>query len=109
MTVYVDKLPSNASWGRWAGGAHMLGTNLEELHAFAHTLGLRRSWFQGDATFAHYDLTPAKRAGAVARGAVEIEAGELPDDVLMRCPDGSYESRGARMARRALLRDSDAG
>lgn len=100
MTVYVDRLPDDTSWGRWANGAHMLGTDLPELHAFAHRLGLRRSWFQGQTSFAHYDLTPGKRAAALAAGAIEVEMGEIPDDVLMRCEDGSYESRAARLARR---------
>lgn len=99
MTVYVDRLPDNASWGRWRNGAHMLGTDLDELHAFAARVGLRRAWFQSEATFAHYDLTASKRSLAVAAGAVETETGAIPDDVLMRCPDGTYETRAARRAR----------
>lgn len=99
MTVYVDKLPARG-WGKWNGGAHMLGSDLDELHAMAQRIGLKRSWFQGDTTFAHYDLTATKRAAAVAAGAVEIDSGELPDDCLMRCRDGSYEPRRERMARR---------
>lgn len=39
-----------------------------ELHAFAASIGLRRSWFQKN----HYDLTPSRRALAVARGAKEV-------------------------------------
>lgn len=98
MTVYVDKLPSSG-WGRWNGGAHMLATDLDELHAMADRIGLRRSWFQGDATHAHYDLTASKRALAVAAGAVEIGFAEIPDDVLVRCKDGTYETRAVRRAR----------
>lgn len=102
MTVYVDTLPDNASWGKWRAGAHMLGTDIDELHAFAARLGLRRSWFQGSSTYPHYDLTASKRAQAVGDGAVEIEAGEIPEDVLMLVRDaGTYETRAARMARRA--------
>ena len=97
MTVYVDQLPEG--WGRWSGGAHMLTSNLDELHAMARQIGLRRLWFQ-DKTFPHYDLTKGKRTQALALGAVPIELGEHPDDVLMRCPDGSYERRSERMARR---------
>lgn len=80
----------------------MLGTDLNELHTMAEHIGLRRSWFQGQSTFAHYDLTAPKRALAVAAGAVEIGLGEIPDDVLMRCEDGTHEPRHERMARRAL-------
>jgi hypothetical protein len=78
----------------------MLGTDLEELHEVARKIGLRRGWFQGDSTFAHYDLTRNKRTQAIALGAVQIEATEIPDDVLMRNDDGTYEQRHERMARR---------
>lgn len=49
--------------------------DIEELHAFAAKLGLKRSYFQ-DARrwqFKHYDLTENKRAMAVRLGAVEID------------------------------------
>lgn len=101
MTIYVDQFPATG-WGRWGGGGHMLGTDLDELHAMAAGIGLKREWFQGDKTFAHYDVMRGKRAKAVALGAVEIEFGELPDDVLMRRKDGTYERRSDRMARRAV-------
>jgi len=99
VTVYVDQLPSSG-WGRWNGGAHMLGTDLEELHAMARKIGLRRAWFQGDSTFAHYDLTKSKRALAVAAGAVEIDATEIPDDVLMQDDHGGHAQRSTLIARR---------
>lgn len=98
MTVYVDKFPPG--WGKWTGGGHMLASDLDELHAMADRIGLRREWFQGHTTFAHYDVQRGKRALAVAAGAVEIGMGEIPDDVLVRCPDGTYETRSARRARR---------
>src|ERR1700748_1349781 len=47
--------------------------SFEELHAFAATLGIPRSRFQGD----HYDLPPWGRERAVALGAVEVSTGEL--------------------------------
>lgn len=101
MTVYVDELPPSG-WGRWNGGAHMLGTDLAELHRFAAALHLRRSWFQDEGTFPHYDLTASKRRLAVAAGAVEIDATELPDDVLQRDPDNEgWVQRRVLMARRA--------
>jgi hypothetical protein len=103
LRVYVDLLPSSG-WGRWNGGGHMLANDLDALHAMADRLGLKRTWFQGDKTFAHYDLTASKRKLAVAAGAVEIGLGELPDDVLMRCEDGSYERRCDRIARRDASR-----
>lgn len=96
--IYVDEFP--AGWGRWTGGGHMLCTDIDELHAMARAIGLRREWFQ-DKTFPHYDVMRSKRAQALARGAVPIEFAELPDDILMRCKDGTYEPRHVRLARRA--------
>lgn len=104
MTVYVDKLPNG--WGKWSGGAHMLASDLDELHAMAGRIGLRRSWFQGDKTFAHYDLTASKRALALAAGAVAIGLGEIPADVLVRNDDGTYETRAVRHARRTACRSA---
>jgi Protein of unknown function (DUF4031) len=97
MTVYVDKLPDG--WGKWSGGAHMLATDLNELHGMARQIGLRTRWFQDKGTFPHYDLTPRKRMLALTAGAVEIETGEIPGDVLVKCSDGSYETRAERRRR----------
>lgn len=94
MTVYVDEFPYG--WGKWTGGGHMLGTDIDELHTMASDIGLRRAWFQAKSSFAHYDLTASKRALAVRLGAVEIEIGEIPGDVLMLCKDGSYEKYSER-------------
>ena len=66
---------------------------LEELHAFAARLGLRRRWFQRD----HYDLPPHGRRAAVALGAEEVATGEL-----LRRMTGP---RGDRARRRALAPD----
>lgn len=103
--VYVDQFPGTG-WGKWNGGGHMLANDLDALHAMAAKIGLRRSWFQGNSTFAHYDLTASKCRLALAAGAVEIGLGEMPDDVLMRCKDGSYEPRHERMARREAARNA---
>lgn len=82
MAVYVDdlidygalararKLPNT----RWC---HLLADDREELHAFATRIGLRRSWFQDHGPHWHYDLTPGKRAQAVAAGATEISHAQL--------------------------------
>ena len=66
--------------------------SFEELHAFAASLGIPRSRFQGD----HYDLTPWIRARAAALGAEQVTTGEL----LVR----RAGPRGDRARRRALRR-----
>jgi predicted kinase len=92
MAILVDELreyPDVAlpftSWCHMATDGE-----LEELHAFAARLGLRRGWFQHD----HYDLPPHGRAAAVALGAEEVSTGEL----LSRMAG----PRGDRARRRAL-------
>lgn len=80
MTIYVDDLiaygQKATSGGRYFGtgkeSCHMLcDGDLEELHRFAESIGLRRAWFQNKST-PHYDLTPNKRAAAVRAGAKEV-------------------------------------
>lgn len=77
MAVYVDEVM------RWptkircfkAGSCHLTADTVEELHAFAKRLGLRREWFQPKSS-PHYDLTPGKRVRAVALGAEFVPAKE---------------------------------
>lgn len=72
MGVYVDA-PIWEHRGRlWC---HLTADTAEELHAFAATLGIRRSRFQskpGRSWVDHYDIAEPKRRQAVALGAVEI-------------------------------------
>ena len=78
MSVMVDELQAwgHAKYRCFKGGsAHLTADTLEELHAFADRLGLRRAWFQPRSS-PHYDLSPAKRAKALAFGAVFVSARE---------------------------------
>jgi hypothetical protein len=50
-----------------SGWCHMVSDRyVEELHAFASEIGLRREWFQGGPR-PHYDLRPSKRRLAMSR------------------------------------------
>lgn len=98
MTVYVDRFIGPFDRGKWTGGGHLLTSDLDELHRLAARIGLRRSWFQ-DKTFPHYDLTRNKRLNALHNGAVAIEPGEFPPDLLVRGPDGHHEAYAQRTAR----------
>lgn len=72
MSVYVDDAFSG-DWGRWTGGGHMQADSLDELHAFAVSIGLRRAWFQtrpGRPDRDHYDLTRSRRDAAIFAGAI---------------------------------------
>jgi len=80
MTIYVDnafiKAKVKQHDSRWC---HMLSDQQdpEELHLFAESIGLKRSYFQPAKNHnwwhQHYDLTEGKRKQAVAKGAVEID------------------------------------
>jgi hypothetical protein len=50
----------------------MWADDVDELHAEAKKLGLRRSWFQQPpkASWEHYDISLSIKARAMARGAV---------------------------------------
>jgi hypothetical protein len=71
MTIYFDFM------------GHMISdTSIEELHAFAKGLGLRRDWFQNKGNdkswIPHYDLTtPSARRRAKVAGATQIDPLEL--------------------------------
>ncbi len=77
MTVYVDEL-QEYGWvlrGRKTPSCHMFTDTLdiEELHRVAAVIGMQRRWFQDKPAAPHYDLTPARRAAAIAAGAVPVD------------------------------------
>ena len=57
------------------GSCHLTGP-LPRLHDFAAALGMKRAWFQDHPSAPHYDLTPKRRAKAIALGAIEVPARE---------------------------------
>lgn len=52
--------------------SHMTADTVEELHAMAERLGLRR-WYQGPpkTSIPHYDVSEGKRQQAIRLGAIE--------------------------------------
>ncbi len=76
MTVYVDKLSyhgvlhgqAKRYGNQWS---HMWADTIEELHAMAGKIGLRRYWFQNRDHFPHYDIVPSRRVLALQAGVVE--------------------------------------
>jgi hypothetical protein len=76
--TYIDPLMKCIPNGqfRWNESCHMWADTVEELHAFASRIGLRRAWFQmsrGARRLPHYDLNPSRRAKAIAAGAIELD------------------------------------
>jgi hypothetical protein len=94
VTVYVDDFRVPARVGRLTGRwSHLTADTVEELHAFAARLGMKRSWFQdkGDGRW-HYDVTDPKRAAAVELGATPITLREMGAFVTARRAGVSREA-----------------
>lgn len=78
MTVYVDELVEYPL--RYVRGAervkywcHMWADDVDDLHAMAAKIGMRRDWFQDKhPMMLHYDLSQTRRKLAIANGAVEM-------------------------------------
>lgn len=87
MAIYVDALAVGVATDKQAKrvGArngnqwcHMIADTTAELRAFAYRIGMRPSWIQHEGTpREHFDLTPGRRATAVALGAMEVDNREL--------------------------------
>lgn len=79
MSVFVDPLLPRG-WkmrGRAIKSSHLFTDgDLAELHELAQCIGLRREWFQQHPRLPHYDVTPSRRAAAVAAGAREVDSRE---------------------------------
>lgn len=76
MPVYVDPLvnwnnPAAPKCFRNQPSCHMYADSLEELHALARKIGLKKSWFQNHRLMPHYDLTTSRRVAAILAGAIE--------------------------------------
>jgi hypothetical protein len=70
VTVYVDNARVRWMGKRWS---HLTADTVEELHAFAASIGLKREWFQESSTRPeahHYDVTDSKRDEAILAGAI---------------------------------------
>lgn len=133
MSVYVDDayIPAKVrNGGRYvtARWCHMSADTIEELHAMAEQIGLRRAWFQ-TPKFAgkpckpysragqnwHYDVTESRRAAAIAAGAIPVDSAEFSRRVMERYardfPEGhaEYVRRSEEnRAKWAALRDEAA-
>lgn len=66
MAVYVDD--EMIAW-RGKLWCHLVADTLIELHDFADRLGLKRSWYQCESVYPHYDVTISMRDRALLLGA----------------------------------------
>lgn len=85
--ILVDDIREYSTGPRgWRHWCHMASDDLsdeglEELHALAEKIGLRRAWFQDHPRHPHYDLPPDKRSLAIAAGASPVTSREI----VIRC------------------------
>lgn len=56
---------------------HLVADSLEELHAFARLIGLKRCWFQNHRRHPHYDLMRGRKQAAVDAGAQVVSSKEI--------------------------------
>lgn len=85
MAIYVDGLVNyrydnikKIARGCGLEWCHMATDGeIEELHKFTASIGLKRSWFQDHKTLPHYDIVGSKRILAIGKGAISVSATEL--------------------------------
>ena len=85
MTIYIDPT-FNASAAGYRTWSHLATDgDIEELHEFAKSIGMKREWFQNDITHPHYDIaSPRIRRLAIDKGAKLISSEELVRICFMR-------------------------
>ncbi|MDY0240642.1 MAG: DUF4031 domain-containing protein [Rhodospirillaceae bacterium] len=86
MAVYVDN--ARNAFGRMIM-CHMIADTLDELHAMASSIGLKREWFQPGGT-PHYDVCLGRRTLAIEAGAVEVSRREIVE-IIRRLRSGVTE------------------
>lgn len=86
MTVYVDNAKNGFGRMRMC---HMMADSIEELHAMADRIGLRRSWFQPKSS-PHYDVSQEKRKLAIQLGAVAVDRRQLVDVIKRLRSESSH-------------------
>lgn len=74
-SICVDPSRGRTHGGRFRSSCHLFADDgdVGALHDFADLIGLRRSWYQGDGKYPHYDLTDYMREKAVKNGAREVD------------------------------------
>lgn len=76
--IYVDEMTTCLRSRKWpySQACHLVADTRKELHVFAQSIGLKRSWFQ-NKSIPHYDLTANKRRLAIRFGAIKIDMKEF--------------------------------
>ena len=70
MPVYLDGAENRLGRMKMC---HMIADTPTELHAMAARIGMKRAWYQWNASFPHYDVAKGRRIIAVSLGAVDCD------------------------------------
>lgn len=68
MAIFIDH-PRKYPWREGVWSHLWTDGPIEELHAFARRIGMKRSWFQDRPRWPHYDLTGHMPDRAIRAGA----------------------------------------
>ena len=74
MAVYIDS--ANIKYRNMIM-CHMIADSFEELHEMADKIGMKRGWYQNNASFPHYDVCLMRKKKAIQYGAIELSRREL--------------------------------
>lgn len=106
MPVYIDFQQNRLGRMKMS---HMIADSLDELHAMADRLGLKRAWFQVSRSgIPHYDICQSKRSLALGYGAIELERREYMG-IASRIRGLSNGQRHGRTEAAESLRKDEAG
>jgi len=73
VSVYVDRAVHRRRHGK-KYYCHMTADSVDELHAMARRLGVKRHWYHvSRGGIPHYDLNEVQRMEAIACGAVPVD------------------------------------
>jgi hypothetical protein len=99
MTIYVDEAIWHWHGRRWC---HLMADDVDELHRFAHRLGVHLSSYQGPPKTAapHYDITGHERGRAIRLGAVPVGRREIVALLKKVRVEGTFVRNSADRPRR---------
>ena len=70
MPVYIDK--ANLKFRNMIM-CHMIADTEQELHDMALKIGMKKEWYQKNASFPHYDVCLMRKKVALSNGAIEVD------------------------------------
>lgn len=94
MSVYIDDY--RGKFGRMIMCHMFSDESMEELHAIAQAIDLKREWFQDKGTCHHYDVCFSKRQKAIDAGAIHLP-------LENRQQWGEAHARAKALTRRVVL------